>query len=451
MRFTRLGPTFLIFALYLVFPAAPVDADVVLPRLMGSVRLGSQFIPCARKDEHLVISRDSHLDPRCTYTGGVEIVSSNVLFDCRGALIDDPEGDDDYGVDIHSSISTPIRRVTVRNCYIQGFRNNLRVSRDGFRRLAAGAEYRNGFARIELRNSRLLGAREVGVLVNPYVTDVRLRDIEVAGSGDAGIYLEGGSRENEIVRSHIHDNGYGDVDSVNGIPFFIAETEFRYLSTGREGLAIDGSRDNYISDNHFENNSSGAIFLYKNCGEFVNQLPGRWWPRRYGANGNRIRHNTIVNERTGVWVGSRMSENQLFFDCSDEPYVDAGLLRIHEDFAKDNAVLNNEFVDVATAIRIEDDGARVERNRIESQFPDHVAILVGTGRRTEVLGKPVTRATIRSNRTNIFLSRSAYLWVFEVDNSQFVRNRLNGSSALFHQGFPPTGNFHLFVERLWLP
>ena len=42
--------------------------------------------------------------------------------------------------------------------------------------------------------------------------------------------------------------------TVNGV-------EFRYHSTGREGLAVDGSRDNIIRNNSIWANSAGGIFF----------------------------------------------------------------------------------------------------------------------------------------------------------------------------------------------
>jgi hypothetical protein len=426
-----------------------VRADVLLPKLIGNVRPSSQLIPCDRAAEHLVIRRDSHLDPKCTYTGGLEITNSNVTLDCRGAAIDDPEGDDDYGIHVHAPASFRLSRVSVRNCLISGFLNNVRISRDGYRALAAGSEYVRASSRIEIRNSRLVGARGSGLFVNGYVTDVRVRDTEVAGSGGVGIYLEAGSKENRIIRSYIHDNGFGDVDPANGTPLVVGGIELRYLSTGREGLAINGSRDNYVAGNVFEHNSYGAIFLYKNCGEYFTERPQEWWPRRYGANGNRIRRNEFIDEQNGIWIGSRMSQNQAFLDCSDPSYFGSGILRIHEDFAKGNVIQSNSFVNVAMGIRVEDDGTRIERNRFESDRSDHVAILIGTGRRSEVLGRPVTGTIVRGNRAHIFLGQSVYEWVYEVDGLVFERNRSRGVPALIHQAIPPPTNLHLFVKELF--
>jgi parallel beta-helix repeat protein len=143
------------------------------------------------------------------------------------------------------------------------------------------------------------------VFVDGYVSGVVLRDLEIAGAGGVGVYLEAGSRDNVVTRCDIHDNGYGDVDPA-GIPIVIGGVTFRYLSTGREGIAIDGSRDNRILRNRIARNSAGGIFLSKNCGEDFTSRPAQWWERRYGADGNVIVRNDISDGnggdvQTGAW------------------------------------------------------------------------------------------------------------------------------------------------------
>lgn len=436
-------------ALHLLAPAS-ATADAFLPKLVYRPKAGSQLIPCGRASEHLIITHSAHLDPACTYTGGVEIVRSDIVFDCRGALIDDPERDDSGGIVVHGPATAKIANVSVRNCRIRGFLNNFRVTRDGFRALQPGSEYDAGFGRIELRNSRVLESRGSGVFIDAYVSGVRLRDLEVGHSDGVGIYLEAGSRDTRILRSYIHDNGYGDVDPVNGAPLEFGGMEFRYLSTGREGLAIDGSRENYVARNVFERNSNGAIFLYKNCGEYSTERPQQWWPRRYGADRNRIRRNTIIDEPNGIWVGSRMSENQAFLDCSDDFYFANSLQTVHEDFAKHNLIQSNTFRNVAFAIRIEDDHTRVERNSIHSANRDHLALLVGTGYRASILGRPVTGSVIQGNYADVPGNIAPFVWIHSLGDTVFRRNRAGLRSALFPPIVPPATNFHLFMKQLWL-
>jgi hypothetical protein len=49
-----------------------------------SVDPGSRLIGCERAAERVMVSVSSHLDPRCTYTGGFDLSTSGVVFDCLG-------------------------------------------------------------------------------------------------------------------------------------------------------------------------------------------------------------------------------------------------------------------------------------------------------------------------------------------------------------------------------
>jgi len=418
-----------------------------LPGLFGEPRPSSQLIGCNRSAEHVILTRSAHLDPACSYTGGFEITQRNITLDCRGATIEDPEGNQAVGVLAHGGTNFAMANVSVRNCIIQGFFNNFRVTRDGIRDLEPGQETINSYSHIELRNSRILRSRGAGIVIDIFVSGITVRDVEVAESGGVGIALEGGSRSNRIVHSHIHDNGFGDVDPVNGIPFDVAGIRYRLLSTGREGISLDGSHNNRISQNRFENNSNGAITLYRNCGDMGPEGPNQSWLRRFGADNNRIRRNTFTNEVFGVWVGARMSQNQLLRNCIDAAYVSGPGFRIHQDFAKRNRILANKFVNVTFAVRVEDDNTRVDRNKIESDNPSHRGIMIGTRNRGPALGQPVRGTIMRGNRTNIYLNPSPYTWIFDMDDTLFSRNRSSGHEAELHQAVPPAFNLHLFIKQ----
>jgi parallel beta-helix repeat protein len=279
------------------------------------------------------------------------------------------------------------------------------------------------------------------------VTGVTLRNLDISGSGSVGIYLEAGSKGTLVERNHVHDNGYGDV-TPEGIPFVVGGVEIRYLSTGREGIAIDGSRDNVVRRNVIERNSYGGIFLYKNCGEYFTQQPGQWWTRRYGADGNRIEKNRISDEYTGVWIGSRMAENTLFMDCSDAPYSTGPLSSIRLDYAKQNVVDRNVFTDVAYGIRVEDDGNAITSNRFRGSDSTDQAVLVGTLYRTSVLARPVSGTTIARNVSSIRDNLAPFGWIHGHTGTTFERNRARGRLATLVPGVQPTINFHLFVKQI---
>ena len=390
---------------------------------------------------------DYALDPSCTYTAGITISASDVELDCRHAVLDDVAGNHGRGIHITAPTDVALANVRVHRCDIRHFLNNVRVSRDGFKELAEGHEYDVQYENVVIENSRLGDSRGSGVFVNGYVTGVTLRNLDISGSGSVGIYLEAGSKGSLVERNHVHGNGYGDV-TPEGIPVVVGGIELRYLSTGREGIAIDGSRDNVVRRNRIEGNSYGGIFLYKNCGENFTEQPNQWWTRRYGADGNVIERNRISDEYTGVWIGSRMAENQLFMDCSDPAYVSGPVTRVHLDYAKQNVVQHNVFTDVDHGVRVEDDGNTIASNRFRSADATDQAILVGTTYRTSALGLPVTGTTITGNASQIRDNPTPFVWVHGHEGTTFERNRARGRLATLVPGVQPAINFHLFVKQI---
>jgi len=64
--------------LLLAVGVAAAHAQPVLPRLVG----GDQV------DQRITVDVDTHLDPSCIYTQGFEVTASNVVLDCRGAVVE---------------------------------------------------------------------------------------------------------------------------------------------------------------------------------------------------------------------------------------------------------------------------------------------------------------------------------------------------------------------------
>jgi hypothetical protein len=420
-------------------------AALLAPRAVGALDPGSQLITCDHADERVTLTATSHLDPACTWTRGIEIVASNVTLDCQGAHIAAP--DRRYGVHIVAPIDVSLSNITVRNCYIEGFLNNVRIEREGFREAQAagalpeGSEYDHAFSNILIEDSTSLSSRGVGIFVDGYVTGVTLRNLHVEGADSAGIYLEAGSKDNVVENNVIVNNGYGE-NGPSGQFFTFGGIDFFFWGTGREGLAIDSSRFNRVTGNYFTGNSAGAIFLYKNCGEFVNQRPERWFHRRYGADGNLIEGNTIVGEDNGVWIASRMGENTAPMDCSDPQYQPGVAL----DYADDTVVRDNVFENVTFGVRVEDDRAVVTGNQFTSSDPAHEAIVFGTRYRTETLGLPVDGTTITDNRAVITGNTNPYRWIHGHSNTTFSDNLSQGREVGLCEGAqPPTGPFVFVV------
>jgi hypothetical protein len=203
-----------------------------------------------------------------------------------------------------------------------------------------------------------------------------------------------------------------------------------------------------VRRNVFAGNAAGGIFLYKNCGEFVNERPERWWPRRYGADGNVIEGNLILGERTGVWIGSRMGENTAPMDCSDPEYLPGVAL----DYARDATVRGNVLRDVTFGVRVEDDGAVVADNEFLGEDPAQQAVVVGTRFRTDALAAPVAGTAVEGNRAFLAGVRNPYRWVHGHTGTAFAGNESGGRAVGLCEGVPlPVGPFVFVVAWEVLP
>lgn len=407
---------------------------------------GSTLIPCSAKDQRLVLTVSSHLDPSCTYTAGFEITASNVTLDCRGALVETPGTPAGAGILIHTPVETAMSNVTVRNCTVSGgWVNSLKITRDGFRFLEDDHEFENPMSAITIEKSTFRNSRGVGIFVDGYTSGVSILRNTVFNAGSSGIYLETGSKGTLVEGNHVDHNGFIE-NGANGKAFSFGGTNFWFWGPGREGLSVDGAYENTIRGNVFNGNSAGGIFLYKNCGEYPDRNPGRWFERRDPANDNLIEGNVFNGGRNGIWVGARNGENMLPMECSDPKYVDTALEERVLDPAKDNTLRNNHFLDVTYGIRIEDDGTTVEGNQFRSTNPAHHAVIVGTPQRTTILGLPVARTVLRGNVSSIPGNAHPYRWVFgHVDTNQQDNTALGQLVTLCEGREPARGPFVMTI------
>jgi parallel beta-helix repeat protein len=408
---------------------------------------GSELVGCGRAGERVALTADAHLDPSCDYTAGFDIATSDVILDCRGARIRGEPGNGRRGIEIEAPEGADLANVTVRRCRVEGFLNGIRVTREGFRDLEPGAEYLNETRDITIEDSWVEASHGVGIFVDGYVSDVTIRDTVITRTGSAGIYLETGSRRNRVERNWLLDNGYRE-NGPDGELFRLDGVDFWFWGVGREGIAVDGSYENVIRLNTFSGNSAGGIFLYKNCGEYPDSP--RYFERRTPSDDNRIEGNVFLGGRDGVWVGSRMGENTLPMECTDPAYLEGAFQRIVLDYAADNVVRGNVFHDVTHAIRVEDDGTRVEGNVFLADSADHHAVLVGTPHRTEVLDRPVRGTVIRGNVAAIAGNPSPYRWIHGQEDTRFAWNFADGRVADFCEGEPVPRRPFIFVIALTL-
>lgn len=370
-----------------------------------------------------------------------------LTLDCQGALVRGELDTPGAGILVTTPVAVPQSGVTVRGCRTEGFTNGIRVTRDGFRQLPAGAEYDAAGDDITIEDTTVTASRGVGIFVDGYVRGVTIQRVTVDGAGSSGVYLEAGSVDGAVLDSRLVGNGFienGDA----GALFDAGGTTFRYWGPGREGLSIDGSRGNVVRGNVIEGNSAGGIFAYTNCGEFVDERPERWYERRHGAEDNLIEDNEIRGGRTGVWLGSRMSENVYPMGCSQEPYVDEGVVVRVLDRAARNTVRGNTFSDVTYGVRVEDDDAVVADNAFAGPSADRFAVYVGTGPRTTELGRPVRGLRLTGNTSTIVGNADPYRWAFGHEGTVEESNTALGVGAPLCEGpGVPVGTF-IFVEAL---
>lgn len=429
---TFILPVVVTVALLLTTAAGVVSPASAVSAASAETATEPVTLDCADAGVRHELTTSTDLDPSCVWTAGFDITASDVVLDCHGALIANDGGG--RGIEISSPTDTAMSGVVVRNCRVEGFLNNLRVTRPGFRELEEGVEYENGLTGVIIEHNEFRDSRGVGVFIDGYVSDAVIRDNVIEGTGSAGIYLETGSRRTRVENNVIHDNGFiengpgGQVDEFGGL-------RFRWWGIGREGLAIDGSYENVVVGNHFEGNSHGGILLYTNCGEFPDS--GRWFDRRWPSDRNRIEDNTFVGGLNGVWVGQRMAENTLPMECTKPAYVEGPLLRITRDFAADNEIVGNHFTDVRYPIRVEDHGTLVEGNDISSSDPDHHGIIVGTEYLTDVLDEPITGTVVRDDTIAIVGNESPIRWIHGYGDLTVDGNTSNGVPVGICEGVQP--------------
>ena len=424
--------------------AAAVAASLVgAPHPAGAA---ATVIGCDQAATRVQLTGDSVLDPSCTYTAGFDITTSDTTLDCRGAVID-AAVDQGVGILISTPNDVDLSGVTVTNCHVSGFLNNLRIRRDDARFLPAGSEYLSNTADIRLIDNEFSGSRGVGVYVDAYVSDVTISGNDIHDTGSSGIYLEAGSRRNTIEGNALGHNGLTE-HGAEGSTFDVGGTTVWYWGTGREALSIDGSTDNVVRANTFARNSFGAVFLYENCGEF--QAKPTWFERRVPATRNLIEDNDISQELNGVWVGSRMGENTLPMDCSDPAYVDEPGKEVSLDHAPDNTIRANRFTGVTYGVRVEDDGTTVEGNHFEQTAADQHPVIIGTPYRTEVLDEPVTGTVLRDNTTT-GANDSPYRWVHGERDTTVEGNTASGRPVGMCEGEPPPRQLFVMVIAVAAP
>lgn len=277
-----------------------------------------------------------NLDSECIYNHSIIIKKSNTFLNCNNSLIDGKNT-----LQIGINITGEIENIEVTNCNVKNFVTSGIMISSGLQiteNSNVDFYYNNAPNDITINNSVIDNNGKTGVTFNSYTNNSVLKNSIIINSGGVGVYLSQSSKEITIINNKIAFNGY----------------KFK----GREGIAIDSSANNIIKDNLFDSNKSGAVFLYKNCGERHNGKHGikRW----QHSNNNLITDNIFQNEKIGVWLASRQSQDLRKWNCLDTP-VDANG-RFYKDYANFNTIKRNTFCDTTTGIINEGNNNYVANN-----------------------------------------------------------------------------------------
>lgn len=293
-----------------------------------------------------------HLSKSLKLTGdlkgvGFLITSSNITLDCSGATL--------YGMGtvpsgiLVDSRGKNISNIVIKNCIFQDFKyNGIRIGWSIFDYLKPllnlGDLYNSHPSFISISDVDVINSGTTGIYIDDYVSNVVVDRVSVSDSGGVGLYLEHGSKKNIIRFSKFYDNG---------------------RKIKREGIAVDASYQNVITNNYFSRNGAGSVFLYKNCQEHFSS--GKAAVRLFGANENTIKNNYFFREKIGVWVASRQSRDLSKFDCGVESLSGN---KYYLDFADHNSLIGNNFCDVAHGVVVEGDYNSFIDNVFEGVFEE---------------------------------------------------------------------------------
>lgn len=290
-----------------------------------------ELLEDARKSgkDSVSISCSFKLDKAYRITKKINIVgaqSSNIVLDFAGSLLDPGTGASERMIHIYSqkladgSFSRP-ENIRIHHANIVGAirirgmtANDLREPsrREGLTKVAQAAAPKN----ISISNVRITANGSIPLYVEPGTTYVRLEDSKIDGaSSSTAIYLDAESAYHVIRNNNI-----------------VSANE-------REAIAVDGSAHNTIVDNYFSNTNKGSIFLYRNCGE-------RSVSRHQAPQFNLISNNTFYYRQydgstPAIHIGSRQGNRKYCGDDRDSKFG-SGVSDL--DFARNNIVINNQFI-----------------------------------------------------------------------------------------------------------
>jgi parallel beta-helix repeat protein len=228
--------------------------------------------------------------------------------------------------------------IVIQNCRIRGAIRVMGLGRNGEAEDVRESSLQEGHTRraqqaaptnIRISGVEIEAVHRIPLYLAPGVTDVVFENSRITGWGaSTAIYLDCETAGNRIAGNTLA------------------------MRAAREVIAVDGSADNVIEGNRFENITYGGIFLYRNCGEAGTV-------RHQTPHGNVIRDNwfdtrTLGAFQTAIHLGSRNGGRTYCRQDDGHPF---GSSLDDRDFADDNTVIGNVFAP-PTPRAIHDEGAR---------------------------------------------------------------------------------------------
>jgi len=212
----------------------------------------------------------------------------NVVLDGQGRTIDGNCNTECIGFSITAD------NVVVRNVTLERF--------DG------GVSITHGASGVRFENVTITDNVQHGIFVDKNSSNFVCSNCKITDNGAMGIYLEYNTHGNIIEDSEISFNGFRDKDTGDWF-----ETQRNKSKDKREGIAIDSSQGNLISNTDFFGNALAGVTIYRNCGE-------RGIRREWGANFNTINGGTFNDD---ILIASRQDKDLSSWDCL-EPYIHNG-------------------------------------------------------------------------------------------------------------------------------
>ena len=326
----------------------------------------------AKSDSYTIIDKNTTLNSKIIYNNSFKINKSNVVFDCNNSII---KNNNSLKIGLLIYSKKKIKNIIVKNCVFVNF-NYHGIYIGDFKRVQLSKNqneiYDKSVSDILLDNINIEKSHKSAIFVGHHVQRVTIKNSIIKNTGTVGIYLEHSSRYNKII----HNTFSHEVNTKNK----------------REDIAIDSSAHNVIKNNLFKNNSKGGIFLYKNCGEHIDNKKQviRWQHSNY----NRIESNLFLNEKVGIWIASRQSKNLINSNCADISMDKEK--RYYQDFADFNEINNNYFYDVKKPIINEGDSNYIANNKANNK---HILLQPDT-KRNKYLNLPQQLNIYKNNQFN---------------------------------------------------